>query len=145
MFKRFIVTSILAVLWSIVFIVPTRPAFAASYTAGTADELVAAINTANSTPEADTIVLTHDILLTTPPEIHPVEGNSGLPSITSDITIQGEGFLIARTDNAPEFRIMRVGQNGSLTIVNLTILDGLITQTYVVGAGILNSGILVVD
>ena len=58
---------------------------------------------------ADTIILTRDITL-----------DSGLPKITSDITIEGEGYAIS---DAYRWRIF-YNDDGALTIKDLTMTDG---------------------
>ncbi len=124
------------------FISPHSIHAAAPMTAGTAAELIDAINTANGTSEADTILLTKDITFTAPGETSDVEGETALPSITSDITIEGQGFAIQRAANAPEFRIIRIALNGNLTLRNTTISGGYAYGAFIVGGGILNQGIL---
>lgn len=77
---------------------------------------------------ADTITLTRNINIdgsTLFPASSPVffdSGNSGLPEITSDITITG-GQTIRRT-GAPDFRFFVVLNTGSLTLDDITLRDG---------------------
>ncbi|MFJ8165856.1 hypothetical protein ACIRBY_33745 [Streptomyces sp. NPDC096136] len=113
-------------------------------------DLVAAINRANSTPEADTIRLARTCtyeLLTADPGSHA----DGLPAITSDITIDGEGATITRPPSAPRFRILRVGETGTLTLNSTTISGGratdcpLFTGQGVCGGGIYSQGRLTVN
>ena len=75
------------------------PSEAANFTAGTAVELVAALNTANSTAEADTITLTADITLTT--ANNTTYGPTGLPVVSSALTIAGNGHAIRRELSNP--------------------------------------------
>lgn len=51
-------------------------------------------------------------------------GVNGLPIIRAAITIEGNSAIIQRSDDAPDFRIFRVLPTGSLTLVNLSIING---------------------
>ena len=75
---------------------------------------------------ADTITLTGDIVL-----------NQALPTITSDITIDGAGFSISG-DGA--HRIFEVYWPGALTLENITLKDGLADS----GGAIYNAGTLTI-
>ena len=75
---------------------------------------------------ADTITLTGDIVL-----------NQALPTITSDITIDGAGFSISG-DGA--HRIFEVVYPGALTLENITLKDGLADS----GGAIYNAGTLTI-
>jgi hypothetical protein len=75
----------------------------------------------------------------------PMDGVTGLPSITSTLTIMGKGSGINRPDSttisrAPTaielFRIFRVAVTGELTLNGLNIVDGRADR----GGGILNNG-----
>jgi hypothetical protein len=48
----------------------------------------------------------------------------GLPTITSQITIEGNGATIARQGNAPAFRIMHALNSGNLTLQRVTLSGG---------------------
>src|SRR5215471_8548432 len=65
---------------------------AANFTAGTATELVTAMNTANGNGEADTITLTADITLDAAD--NTTYGPTGLPVVSSTLTIAGNGHAI---------------------------------------------------
>ncbi len=70
----------------------------------------------------DTIVLTTDISLNA---IHnQTYSASGLPVISSGITIQGQGHSIARTNGSLRFRILAVGSQGNLTLQDTHIRNG---------------------
>ncbi len=59
--------------------------------------------------------------------VHIFNGPNGLPLITSNITIQGNGSTITRVDGSPDFRIFCVyenGHNAHLTLQNTTISGG---------------------
>lgn len=71
---------------------------------------------------ADTIVLTVPVTLTAVD--HDLNGPNGLPSVTSEITIEGNGLLIERDGGAPAFRVMHVASTGDLTLRNTTVSGG---------------------
>ncbi len=121
------------------------PAQAANFTANDAPTLIAAINAANNettNPGADTITLTGDVTLTT-----SAYGDgpfySGLPPITSTITIEGAGFTIARDPAAEDlFGFFFVAAPGNLTLHQTTLTGGL----NLIGGAILNEdGVLTVN
>jgi hypothetical protein len=91
--------------------------------AGNVAELIVAINDANANPGADTINLaaasTYTLTATN-------DGDNGLPVITSEITINGNGATIARSSavGTPNFRIFRVAADGNLTLNDLTVENG---------------------
>ena len=66
---------------------------------------------------------------------------NGLPSISSQITINGNGSTIERSGAAPKFRIFHVGNSGVLTLNQVTVsggfADGIINGRL--GGGILNN------
>ncbi|MEU8432544.1 hypothetical protein AB0F18_06455 [Streptomyces sp. NPDC029216] len=89
-------------------------------------DLLAAINAANSSPGPDTLRLAHKCTykLTA---ADPVNPGNGLPVITSEITIDGQGATIKRDDrgnDVPKFRIIFVGPTGNLTLTRTTISGG---------------------
>ena len=67
----------------------------------------------------------------------PADGATGLPSITSDITIAGNGATVIRAGGAPDFRLFRVPAAGSLTLRDLTLRGGSSTQS---GGGLVALG-----
>jgi uncharacterized protein DUF1566 len=80
-----------------------------------------------------------------------VPQSNGLPSITSDITITGNGATIARSDapDTPAFRLFHVAPAGRLTIYDLTLTNGKMPDIDLSrpgpggdGGGILNEGVL---
>lgn len=111
--------------------------------------LVAAINTANSSPGPDTLRLARKCTykLTAP---DPVTPGNGLPVITSEITIAGRGATIRRAGGpeVPKFRILFVGPTGDLTLTRTTIRGGFATDCpafpdppgLACGGGISNTG-----
>lgn len=136
---RWIGTLVLAATALLVF--PQQPVEAATYIAGNAADLISAVNAANNTPEADTIVLTTHVTLTAPADSHPTYGDTGLPPITSDLTIEGQGYTLARDSAAPVFRSLRVTAGKKLTLFNLTITGGSASS----GGALYNEGSVTVN
>lgn len=77
--------------------------------------------------------------------------SNGLPSVTSDITIIGNGATIARSDapGTPAFRLLHVAPGGRLTINDLRLTNGKMPDADLTrpspggdGGGILNEGVL---
>jgi hypothetical protein len=92
---------------------------------------------------ADTIVLptgTHK--LTNVNNSTYYYGPTGLPLITSPITIQGNGATIVRRGGAA-FRLIAVESSGNLTLQNVNLKGG--NSDYYQGGGILNFGTLTIQ
>ena len=123
--------------------------------------LIVAINTANDetlTPGPDTIELTLgcNYVLTAISDGTPFWGGSGLPSILSDITINGNGATIERStaSGTNDFRLFTVLDVGNLTANNLTLRNGRVTCCALVeflgskafhGGAVLNLGRLTLN
>src|SRR5262249_8419466 len=104
---------------------------AANFTAGTAEELVTAIHTANDTAKADTITLTRDITLTAAD--NTTYGPTGLPVVSSAITLAGNSHTIRREPSNPEhFRLLAINETGDLTVQDTTLSGG----SAMIGGGI---------
>jgi hypothetical protein len=87
--------------------------------------LIAAIVAANTTPEVDTLNLAAGCTYTLDSVVDTTDGNSGLPSISTVIAINGNGATIERSHAAgiPEFRIFHV--TGALLLHETTVHNGL--------------------
>ena len=74
---------------------------------------------------ADTIELPFDVTITLTEEDNDSRGwgNNGLPLVSSEITIYGNGATLQRdsTDGTPDFRIVHVGDGGDLALDDLTV------------------------
>ena len=130
------------------------PVLAATITVdGTSCTLIDAVTAANNDAPAggctagsgaDTLVLpagsTHT--LTAVNNYSYSYGSTGLPRVTSAITIAGNGSTITRDPGAPQFRILEVAENGHLTLQEITVSGGANTSLYGRGGGLQNSGIL---
>ena len=118
-------------------------AHAAAITVGGTCSLVDAIKSANSDTSvgtcatgsgADIITLTGDVTLTTSYATYYTSA-TGLPLITSAITIDGDGFTIERDGGALDFRLMAVSPTGDLTLNDVTLSGG---RTTDVGGAVYN-------
>jgi hypothetical protein len=87
---------------------------------------------------ADEIQLTVDVTLTQVASTD-VDGDNGLPLVSSVITIEGNGRSILRDLGAPAFRIFNVTPAGELVLSNTTVGSGFVLSPGV-GGGILNRG-----
>lgn len=77
--------------------------------------LIAAINTANANPGADTLNLAGCLYV--------LDSTTGpLPGITDQLTIHGNGSVIRRAAAAPNFRILTV--RSTLNLDNITLTGG---------------------
>ena len=106
------------------------PALAATINVGGACTLLQAIRAANTDTAtggcpagsgADTLVLPVGSTQTLTAVQDTAYGPSGVPVISSPITIAGNGSTIQRDEDAPAFRIMTVNFVGELTLQETTI------------------------
>ncbi|MBX3142996.1 MAG: hypothetical protein KF813_04510 [Trueperaceae bacterium] len=72
----------------------------------------------------DTIVLPTEVVISLLAVDNSINGQNGLPSITSTITLLGNGSTIQRGGTEAEFRIFHVGASGNLTLENTTVRNG---------------------
>ena len=120
---------------------PARAAGTTNVPCGNVTALVAAINAANANADADTINVTGapcSFVLNTPSAVGtPAGNNTGLPLITNDLTILGNGATIERAAGAAlQFRIMfAFGATAKLHLQDLTIKGGRL-NTAQVAAGL---------
>ncbi|MEX2426032.1 MAG: hypothetical protein WD401_04630, partial [Thermomicrobiaceae bacterium] len=84
--------------------------------AGDVSELIPEINEANGRTEPTIITLTSSEYVLTAPD----NGDNGLPVVTGDITIEGNGATIRR-DSSSSFRILNIAESGILTLNHVTI------------------------
>lgn len=113
-------------------------------------ELKSAINAANANPDPTTIELAAACTYTLTDvdnDVAATDGPNGLPPLTSNITINGNGAIITRDSTAPAFRILYVGSSGALTLNDATISGGIasVAPSYHRGGGIDSSGTLTVN
>jgi hypothetical protein len=104
--------------------------------------LIAAINNANSNGKKNTIRLeagTYDLTFN-----NDTDGPNGLPSITSNLTIQGARrgvTILQRPSSSPLFRLLHVATSGHLTLERLTLMGGATGISAAGGAAVYNKGI----
>ena len=89
---------------------------------------------------ADTIVLPRKANVRLSDAYADSYGDTGLPLITSSITIQGNGARIRRQAE-PAFRLLTVSKAGNLTLQDVDLSHGLSFN----GGGILNNGTLAIQ
>jgi hypothetical protein len=109
-------------------IIATRPSQAADFACAAGDVacLITAINTANAAGEANTITLEAGTYTLTDVD-NSTDGPNGLPSITSTLTIKGDGAdttILERASSAPSFRLVHVAASGNLWLAGVTIRGG---------------------
>lgn len=113
----------------------------------TAANTDAAVGGCEAGSGADVIDLQADVMLTA--VNNEIYGPSGLPVVTSEITIEGNGHLVGRASNAPPFRILSIGSAGHVSIDATTISGGLATfgnaWRDAWGGGIYNNGALTIS
>ncbi len=105
--------------------------------------LVNAINNANSNgPGTDIINLDGSCVYQLATIDNTVDGNNGLPSITSSIVINGNGATVRRSTGAQKMpiRLFHVSQGGELVIDNLTLHDGIGMEPPDITIPLRNSG-----
>ncbi|MBX3015408.1 MAG: hypothetical protein KF832_28065 [Caldilineaceae bacterium] len=126
------------------------PAPANAQINGTSCDLIDAIVAANTDTAtgacnagnagADTITLISDVTLSAVNT--NVSGNTtGLPWITTEITIEGGGHTISRDASAPTFRLLAVEASGNLTLHQVTLSGGNTAS----GGGLMNYGTVTVS
>jgi large repetitive protein len=110
---------------------------------GDVDALITAINNANDNPETPVeIVLAENGTYTLDV---PFEDHSGLPIITSNVSIYGNGATIERGVTAPDnFRIIEIAGTGSLQLQDVSIKNGQLRWPRH-GGGIQNHGIMLLS
>lgn len=92
------------------------------------NELVNAINTANTNPGADILELSAGCAytLTTVNNTDPLYGDNGLPVITSEITMHGNGASISGITNevTEGFNLLQINDDAVVNLDQLTITKG---------------------
>ncbi|MEI6045491.1 MAG: choice-of-anchor Q domain-containing protein [Chloroflexota bacterium] len=135
---------------ALLFVSTTPVAQAATYnTTCTTAQLLLDIAAANTAGGANTINLAAGCTYTLTVVDNTLTvglgtSGNGLPAITSQLTINGNGATITRSNTAPNFRIFYVQAGGTLTINNLTISGGN-TGIGFAGGGIYSNGTLTVN
>jgi hypothetical protein len=124
-------------------VMPVTPAHAAVIpVACNVPALIAAINTAEGNGQADTMNLAAGCTYTLTAVDNVTDGPNGLPNVTTQITINGNGAIIERA-GATNFRIFHIAAGGDLTLNDVTIRNG--DAGAGDGGGIYNGGTLTLD
>ncbi len=121
------------------------PALAATVPC-TASDLISAISTANGS--GGTVTLTSGCVYTLTAVNNTTDGGGvGLPVISGNVTVQGNGATITRStaSGTPVFRIFDVSSSGSLTLSSLTVSNGLANNGQQGGGGIFSHGTLTIS
>ncbi|MBI3799742.1 MAG: hypothetical protein HY268_22565 [Deltaproteobacteria bacterium] len=94
----------------------------------------------SATAGADTLVLQPSSVHTLIAANNGTFGATGLPVISSEITIEGHGSTIRRDSEAVNFRILAVNVTGNLTLKDTTISGGVASGSFPAdeGGGIFN-------
>jgi predicted outer membrane repeat protein len=111
------------------------------------NDLIDAIDTANVAAGPDTLVLASSCTYTLTSSDNNSDGRNGLPSVTSEIVVEGNGATIERSPNAgQDFRLIHVAAAGRLSLDNITLRHGRLSamQDMGRGAAILNRGAITV-
>jgi len=121
----------------------------------TTDFLVWSINNANGNgPGTDTINLDPGCVYQLGVVDNTIDGNNGLPSITSSIVINGNGATVRRSTGAQKsaIRLFHISQGGELVLNDIRLYDGLGMEPPDVsillrnsGGAIFNNGVLTVN
>jgi hypothetical protein len=90
----------------------------------------------------DTIVLPANATVTLTNVSDNTYGPTGLPPVTSRITIEGNGAVIARQGSAAAFGLMAVKNSGDLTLQSVTLSGGSSSGN---GGGVINRGKLTIE
>jgi len=119
------------------------------------DFLRTAINDANSNgPGTDTIDLDPGCIYELGSVDNTIDGNNGLPSLTTSMIINGNGATIRRSTGAQKaaIRLLHISPGGELVLNNIILLDGMgmeppdVTDpTRNSGGAIYNAGTLTVN
>ena len=119
--KRHVIGVVVAVVLLAVLGGRDHPAQAATINVGcTSAALSAAITQANSQVGPDTLSLAAGCTYT----LNAAVGNNGLPVLSTDITIQGNGATIRRDTAGPRFRLLEVAAGATVIIDNVTLTGG---------------------
>jgi len=110
--------------------------------AGDVTGLINAITAANGSPGPNTINLAASTYTLTVVN-NTTDGANGLPDITGEIIINGNGSIVERSSAAPSLRVFHVASTGKLTLNALTVRNGMADSGY--GGGLYNSGIVTVS
>jgi hypothetical protein len=118
------------------------PAWAKTFSCSAGDVacLITSITEANANGKKNTINLKAGTYTLTAADNGNISNETGLPQITSTLTINGQGpdvTILERSETAPFFRLLYVAETGNLTLEGLTIRHG---RGQSGGGGLINQG-----
>src|SRR5215510_9652403 len=122
------------------------PAAEFACAAGDVACLITAIHAANANGTANTITLAPGFYTLTAVD-NNTDGPTGLPSVTSPLTLRGAGAdstVLERAAGAPPFRLLHVAASGTLALDGLTLQGGNLAGLPDGGGGIRNRGTLTI-
>lgn len=121
----------------------TRDAQAAPIPCSSAS-LISAISAATATSSPTTVALTSGCTYVLSAPNNTSDGGTGLPVITGNVTIQGNGATLERSSasGTPAFRLFDVASGGSLTLSAVTLSNGLANGGQQGGGAVFNHGTL---
>jgi hypothetical protein len=113
----------------------------------TVTSLVAGINAANAVVGGGTVTLPAGCVYTLTAADNTTDGGTGLPVITGNVTVAGNGATITRSTAAgtAAFRVFDVASAGHLTLQSLTLSNGLADDGLNGGGAIYSHGSLSVS
>ncbi|MEO9221898.1 MAG: Ig-like domain-containing protein [Mycobacteriaceae bacterium] len=116
---------------------------AAATSCNTAD-LISAVQAASG---GGTITLSSGCTYNLTVANNTADGETGLPVITGNVTVQGNGAAIIRstTSGTPHFRVFDVASSGALTLNGLTLSNGIADDGSNGGGAVFNHGTLAVN
>ncbi len=105
----------------VIFAIVATPAAATVFPVTDSDELITAIDIANSTAGADIITLERGLFVVT--RAHAESHQAALPEIKTPIVIRGNGSELRRYSN-DDFRLIHVAEGGHLRLEGLVLAEG---------------------
>jgi Ricin-type beta-trefoil lectin domain len=120
------------------------PGAASAVASCSVTSLISAISTANTTPADSSISLASGCVYSLTAANNATDGGTGLPVITGQVSIQGNGATITRSATAA-FRLFDVASGGSLSLSGLTLSGGLANNGVSGGGAIFSHGPLTVS
>jgi hypothetical protein len=116
------------------------PASTINVAAGDSQGLIAAINQADVTVGGATIVLAQNSTYTLTDVNNTLYGPNGLPAITNNVIIQGNGSTITRSSGAPDFRLFFISGGPSLSGTNNLPAGSLELDNVTLSGGVAQGG-----
>ena len=109
-----------------------------------ASSLIDAVSAANTTPGGGTVTLAGGCVYTLAAANSSADGSNGLPVITGNVRVEGNGATITRSaaSGTPHFRVFDVASGGNLALHALTVSNGIADNNHDGGGAVYNHGTL---